>query len=126
MLFRSFVSSLDPSCLFIAVLHHMQFFFFLLAHNARLSLVHWIHANDGVLICLLSQMCVAVKKVSLSPMTLAVFVISSHMVGEALFLCQVRNQTCLLFDTSVVFTLTISLSDQSQVDVFEKELMYKI
>ncbi len=41
---------------------------------------------------------VVVKKVSLSLVTLAVFVFSSHMVEEALFLCQVRNQICLFYD----------------------------
>lgn len=67
---------------------------------------------------------VAVKKVSSSLVTLAVFDFSSHMVGEALFLCQVRNQTCLFYHASVVFTLTNSLLDHGQDDVFEKELIF--
>ncbi len=67
---------------------------------------------------------VVVKKVSLSLVTLAVFVFSSHMVGEALFLCQLRNQKCLFYDASFVFTMTNSLFDHGQVDVFEKEVIF--
>lgn len=71
-------------------------------------------------------MCVAVKKERKKERKLGCVCFSLHMVGEALFLCQVRNQTCLFFDAFVVFTVftvTNLLSGNRQVDVFEYEKM---